>query len=154
MKTWQLNKTHIIINQADIDVSLENACVVPAKQEQINALGSSVIGEAWMLSQPFQEEGAAVIKFAPPQSSNSDTKTLALWAKGYRKIIMVAEREELATLSIPLPGVNSHVPGGIEAVREAVLALSDQLQHAKHLHHLHLYVSDEESVWSLFKSSL
>lgn len=120
MKTWQLNKTHISINQTDDHFSLENAYVEPATREHINALGSGVIGEAWMISQPFQE-GPAVIKFAPPQSSDGDTKTLALWAKCYRTIIRVAEREELATLSIPLPGANPHVQGGEEAVREAVL---------------------------------
>lgn len=153
MKTWQLNKTEISVHQADVPLSLENAYAKPATREHISTLGSGVIGEAWMISQPFQE-GPAMIKFAPPQSSDEDTKTLALWAKCYRKIIIAAEREELATLSIPLPGANSHVQGGKEAVREAVFALSDQLQHAKHLQHLHLYVSDEESVLALFKSSL
>ncbi|MBT2771422.1 hypothetical protein J7J47_04140 [Halomonas sp. ISL-60] len=152
MKSFQLNKTDITINETDTHFSIENAYVKPATREHINALGSGVIGEAWMISQPFQE-GPSMIKFAPPQSSDVNTKTLALWAKCYRKIIIVSEREELTTLSIPLPGANSHVQGGEEAVREAVFALSDQLQHAKHLQHLHLYASDEESVWALFNSA-
>lgn len=152
MKTWQLNKTHISINQTDDHFSIENAYVEPATREHINALGSGVIGEAWMISQPFQE-GRAVIKFAPPQSSDGDTKTLALWAKCYRTIIRVAEREELATLSIPLPGANPHVQGGEEAVWEAVFALSEQLQHTKHLKHLHLYASDEARALALFNST-
>ena len=51
----------------------------------------------------------------------------------YRKVIIVSECEELATLAIPLPGSNPHAQGGDEAVRQA--ALSDQLQQAKHLQH-------------------
>ncbi|UTA81503.1 hypothetical protein J4377_08615 [Halomonas sp. XH26] len=152
MKTWQLNKTEISVHQTDVPLLLENAYAKPATKEHIKALGSGVIGEAWMVSQPFQE-GPTMIKFAPPQSSDGDTKTLALWAKCYRKIIIVSEREELTTLSIPLPGANPHVQGVEEAVREAVFALSDQLQHSKHLQHLHLYASDEESVWALFNST-
>jgi|TARA_A100001518_G_C1226418_1_gene76040 hypothetical protein len=71
MKTWQLNKTDITINQADAHFPLENAYVEPATQEQINALRSGVIGEAWMISQPYQE-GPTVIKCAPPQSRDDE----------------------------------------------------------------------------------
>ncbi len=53
----------------------------------------------------------------------------------YRKVIIVSECEELATLAIPLPGSNPHAQGGDEAVRQAAFALSDQLQQAKHLQH-------------------
>ncbi|NAO95594.1 hypothetical protein FRY77_06130 [Halomonas sp. MG34] len=151
MKTWQLNKTHISINQTDDHFPLENAYVEPATQEQINALGSVVIGEAWMTSQPYQE-GPKVIKFAPPQNRDDDPESLALWAKCYRKIIIVAEREELITLSVPLPGANPHIQGGEEAIRQALFALSDQLQQAKYLQHLHLYATDKESVGALLKS--
>ncbi|WP_237673417.1 hypothetical protein [Vreelandella profundi] len=152
MKTWQLNKTEISVHQADVPLSIGNAYAKPATQEHINALGIGVIGEAWLVSQPFQE-GPAVIKFAPPQSSDSDTKTLALWAKCYRKMIVVAEREEFTALSIPLPGASPHIQGSEEAVREAVLALSEQLQRAKHLKRLYLYASNDESVWALLKSN-
>lgn len=151
MKTWQLNKTNITINQANTPVLQERAYAVPAAREQINGLGDVVIGEAWMISQPYQE-GATVIKFAPPRAEKVDSESLALWAKCYRIIIVVAEREELSTLTIPLPGANPNVQGGAEAVNQAVLALSDQLHHTKHLRHLHLYAVDEDSVWALFKT--
>lgn len=149
MKTWQLNKTHITINPVDI---VDSAYVEPASHEQINALGKVVIGEAWMTSQPYQE-GPAVIKFAPPQTgaNSSPGEVLALWEKCYRKIITIAEREELASLSLPLPGANSHVQEEEDASQRVVSALCDQLTQAKRLRHLYVYAADENDALALFK---
>lgn len=117
MKTWQLNKTHITINPENTSGC---AYVEPATHTQISALSNVVIGEAWMTSQPYQE-GPAVIKFASPQTSADSTPTeaLALWEKCYRKIIMIAEREELASLALPLPSANPNAQCHVEEEDDA-----------------------------------
>ncbi|RUR26728.1 hypothetical protein ELY33_16595 [Vreelandella andesensis] len=153
MKTWQLNKTHITINPENTP---DGAYVEPATRAQINALGNVVIGEAWMTSQPYQK-GPTVIKFAPPQpsASSSPTEALALWGKCYRKIIMIAEREELASLTLPLPGATPHIPCHAQeesnASQWAVSALCDQLRQAKRLRQLSVYATDENDTLALFK---
>ena len=149
MKVWQLKKTDITINP---ESEVEADYTVPATQEQIEALGKVVVGEAWMTSQPYQM-GPAVIKFAPPYEHVGErgVNDLWLWEKCYSKIIIIAEREETASLALPLPGANPHLKGGGDAIRQAVKALCEQLKQVKYLRHLHIYAVDEDDALKLFK---
>ncbi|MGO2265054.1 hypothetical protein [Halomonas sp.] len=151
MKTWQLGKTQININP---DSACEKAYVEPATQAQIEALGKVVIGEAWMTSQPYSK-GPIVIKFAPPQADLPSNKTeqSALWERCYRKIIIISEREELTSLSLPLPGENPHVAGRRDAFEQAILGLCTQLKQARWLQRLDIYATDESQAFEAIKKS-